>query len=57
MTKTQKEFISIFLLLKKVLTLYEKHLKIIVNKNDNYSLNAGYSEKYNTGYLFWRSSN
>jgi hypothetical protein len=51
-TKTQKDFTSIFLLLKKVLKLYEKHLRIIVNKKDNYSLNAGYDENRKTDIYF-----
>lgn len=41
-----------FELLKSILRKYEKSLRVINDKNDNYSLNAGYSEKYKRDIYF-----
>ena len=41
-----------FELLKSILRKYEKSLRVIIDKNDNYSLIAGYSEKYKRDIYF-----
>ncbi len=40
-----KEFNKIFKSLKSILNRYEKSLRVITDKDANYSLNAGYDEK------------
>ncbi len=46
------DFLETFELLKSILRKYEKGLRVIIDKNDNYSLNAGYSEKYKRDIYF-----
>ncbi len=53
MTKNiQMDFFSIFTSLKQVLKRYEKYLRVISNKDDNYSLNAGYDQKRKSDIYF-----
>ena len=46
------EFTATFHSLKSTLKKYENSLRVIVDKNDNYSLNAGYDEKHKTDIYF-----
>jgi hypothetical protein len=50
MSKT--DFSSTFDELKKILTKYEKFLKVTANSASAYNLNAGYSEKYKQEIFF-----
>lgn len=43
--KVLSNFQTAFTSLKGIIKPFEKHLKLIVDKNDNYSMNAGYDEK------------
>ena len=40
-----KDFYETFKALKSILIKYEKSLKVLIDKNDNYSMNAGYDKK------------
>lgn len=48
----QKDFQATFARLKKILSKYEKRLTVTVNKPGNYSLDAGYSEKFKRNMFF-----
>jgi len=45
MTNQTTDFIACFNSLKSILKKYEKSLRVIVDKNENYSLNACFDEK------------
>jgi hypothetical protein len=45
MTKQTTDFIACFNSLKSIFKKYEKSLHVIVDKDENYSLNAGFDEK------------
>lgn len=47
-----QEYLTTFNLLKSLLKKYEKSLRILIDKDDNYSLNAGYSEKHKRDIYF-----
>ncbi len=45
MTNHRRDFIATFSSLKSILKRYEKSLRVIADKDENYSLNAGFDEK------------
>lgn len=45
MTNHRRDFIVTFSSLKSILKRYEKSLRVIADKDENYSLNAGFDEK------------
>ena len=45
MTHNTTDFIASFNSLKSILKKYEKRLRVIVDNDENYSLNAGFDEK------------
>ncbi|MDZ7624054.1 MAG: hypothetical protein U5J96_06350 [Ignavibacteriaceae bacterium] len=45
MTNQSKDFLATFNSLKSILKKYENSLRVIADKNDNYSLNAGFDDK------------
>jgi hypothetical protein len=45
MTNHRRDFIATFSSLKSILKRYEKSLSVIADKDENYSLNAGFDEK------------
>lgn len=47
-----KEFYKTFKALKSILKKYERHLRVLIDKDDNYSLNTGYDEKRKTDIYF-----
>lgn len=47
-----ENFTETFQQLKKILTKYESKLKLTVSDGNNYSLDAGYSEKYKRNVFF-----
>jgi hypothetical protein len=48
----KKDFQTTFAHLKKILSKYEKRLMVTVDKPGNYSLDAGYSEKFKRNMFF-----
>lgn len=48
----QKDFQATFERLKKILSKYEKRLTVTVDKPGNYSLDAGYAEKFKRNVFF-----
>jgi hypothetical protein len=52
MTNSEKEFVATFGSLKNLLKPYEKHLKLTINKKDNYCLDAGYYPKIKRDLFF-----
>jgi hypothetical protein len=52
MTHQSKDFLETFNSLKSILKKYENSLHVIADKNDNYSLNAGFDDKRNADIYF-----